>query len=225
MVRYISAYVKPRQNLGYDIDRLMRACRSSIESLGDTLEIVEAPPATADNLASLCTWRIQAFAHVIGRAIARGDTRPIVFLDGDTVVLRDTTPIFKGEPVYITTRPVEPQVNAGVVYATPTVEALQVFREWDSQNQRKRRDDLKAALKRVYSAPDQAALAAVALTSPYVTTIPTMLHNHADQEWDYTGDDVYVLHCKGKLRRACLGKPMDEQRIQHWTAVWKQYDR
>lgn len=197
-------------------------------------ELVTAPPDNkskltrhyTDNHAKLKVWR--AAVH------AEPDDAEIVLMDADTIVLGDMQEAFDDGNYYDigwTWRPGRLPMNGGVVFVRCTARARAFMDAWVARDEvLMRHRTLADHGAKKYGGANQASFmwlvthGAIGPLPPWLaeqisTTNPPLLPdtcdggvllcrkwNSVDQTWCQFNADTRVVHIKGKLRDACLGK-------------------
>lgn len=178
-------------------------------------ELVTAPPDNkskltrhyTDNHAKLKVWR--AAVH------AEPDDAEIVLMDADTIVLGDLQEAFDGGNYYDigwTWRPGRLPMNGGVVFVRCTARARAFMDAWVARDEvLMRHRTLADHGAKKYGGANQASFMWLMLhgKGQDIATMQDLMcrkWNSVDQTWCQFNADTRVVHIKGKLREACLGK-------------------
>ena len=151
-------------------------------------------------------------------------------LDCDTLVLGDLRAVLDLDfRVTYTVRPPHARFpfNSGVVFARIGKAVKRFFAEWEAKNLSLLADrDAHRPFRYKYGGINQAALGAMIEARPdLVTPIPCEVWNCEDSSWPAFGSATKVLHIKGRLREACLGRREPMEEIRAMVETWRLYGR
>jgi hypothetical protein len=223
------AYTVITEHSGDDFGRLAGVLRKSIARNCPGARMVArrydmdesaSEPLAAHNTEKLRRWRDAVHEH-------EGN---IVFLDADTLVLKDLAPAFQGDfDLSLTTRPGTKRINAGVVFVKANANSRRFFDRWVEENDRIMSNPamLADALLK-HGGVNQASLLEL-LNQSHGSTIaelPCKIWNSVDQTWAEFDADTRVLHIKGKLRDSILNdKPPHRTYTAPLIDLWREYER
>lgn len=195
------------------LQRLTRACERSIRANcpDAQLEIVVTEPGPiVPNLPLHCSTNTHKLHYWRDRV--HSEEGLLLFLDADTIVLRDLSVVFRRYDfdVAYTVRPSSIRYNAGVVFVRPNPWSRRFFDQWSQIN-----DDLlanqPACLSGItqYGGINQAALHRV-LNVPNLCKTQVLrceVWNCTQELWHlFDSDRTAVLHVKSRLRELALGR-------------------
>lgn len=191
---------------------------------------------TADERVRYDTSKLLRWTEAVEQA---PDNTPMLLIDCDVMILRSLDDIWdRPFDVAYTVRDKSRTplpLNAGIVFVRATAAARRFLRAWYETTQPIRSSKrLRQIARKQFGACDQAGLASV-LKMPAVTAgvalvpLPCREWNCEDSEWGrFDPSLTRLVHIKGALRDAVLGKPVRSTRtdqVQPLAATWRALER
>jgi len=158
---------------------------------------------------------------------------PTFFVDADTIVLKDLTPLVSEDfDIAIAERPERAKApfNMGVILFMPTDKAIAFMGDWIGIDELMLKNiELHMEYRNKYSGQNQSSFGFLYERSQniIIDKYPTKIMNAVEQDW---GDisQAFILHVKTRLRDAALGDlPIERihSRLQTGVQLWRQYEK
>ena len=180
-------------------------------------------PSYADNSEKLRIWEEE---------LKKSDV-PVAFLDADMLVLRPLMDAFGPCHVNLTLRPGAMWLNAGAVFCLPTPKAQDIMRVWRETNDsiRDNKEWLDRAIEH-HNGLNQTAMVHLLEEEYYqhfedgdIGYLSCDKYNCMDTTWRmFDLDRCSILHIKGRLREAVLGRARAVESCVQPYLVWKRYE-
>lgn len=233
--RIVTVYFPPGISGRYDMARLMRVYWRSAIACGANLEVISTDQPTKrshlrwadDNTLKLEEWR---------RVVEQSDV-PVVLTDADMLMLDGDFAEAFSQPydVAVTwrsrTRHKIP-MNGGVTFVRPTVGGVEYMRRWCDVNERMMRDaKFHSEWTAKYAGINQAAtgyLMETQQTGCDLIRLSCRDWNAVDEDWEHAlSHGTRLVHVKGRLRQACMGKPNNRHRLfmRECAGLFQRFDQ